>query len=232
MAAYLLGARSAGVSRCDLLRMGAPVRVCQLAEAATPEPAELLEQRWTRLRRDRRAALLYAADLADGFRAPLPAPKAGNFWPARVALYAQARDLAADQRLPPAPVLDAPSGPPRRAGGDPQALHRLLAEADAERYGSPRWRELHAALYSAMQAPSTDVDLRPFAVDPRAWVRALALRGLAHAGPAGQATVEAALDDPEPAVVAAGGRGAGRQRRPGRRARADRHAARRRGRPD
>jgi HEAT repeat protein len=205
MAAYLLGVRSAGVSWCDLLRMGVPLPVCRLVEAATPRPFEPLDQRWTRLRRNRSAALLYAAELADDCRSPQPGLGTAQIsWPARVGLYAQARELAGEQRLPPVPVLDgAPAGAPRLGLGGRVAWHRLLTEAEAEPYGSPRWRELHAALFTAVRDPSLDEDLRGLTTDPRAWVRALALHGLAGAGRAAQAAVEAALNDPEPAVVAA-----------------------------
>jgi HEAT repeat protein len=204
MAAYLLGVGSTGMSWCDLLRMGVPLPVVRLVEAATPGPFEALDQRWTRLRGNRWAALLYAAKLADDCRLPRPVSGARIVWPARVGLYAQARELAGEQRLPPVPVLDDdPPGSPWVRRGGREALHRLLAEAGAERYGSPRWRELHAALFAAVRDPSLEEDLRPLATDSRAWVRALALRGLARAGAAARMTVEAALDDPEPVVVAA-----------------------------
>jgi HEAT repeat protein len=204
MAAYLRGASSTGVSWCDLLRMGVPLPVCRLVEAAVPRPLEPFDQRWTRLRRDRRVALLYAADLADDCRPPGPVPGARIWWPARVRLYAQAREVAGEQRLPPVPVLDDdPFRPPRISPGDRDAFHRVLAEAGAEPYGSPRWGQLHAALFGAVRDPSLRDSLWPLTTDPRPWVRALALHGLASAGAASQVAIEAALDDPEPTVVAA-----------------------------
>ena len=204
MAAYLLGVSSTGVSWCDLLQMGVPLPVYRLVEAAMPQPLEPFDQRWTRLRRNRRAALLYAADLADDCRPPRPASGARIAWPARVQLYAQARQLAGEQRLPPVPVLDDdPLRPPSIPPGGRDAFHRLLAEAGAEPYGSPRWRQLHAALFGAVRDPSLRDNLWPLTTDPRPWIRALALHGLASAGAAAQVAIETALDDPEPTVVAA-----------------------------
>jgi hypothetical protein len=56
MAAYLLGVQGAGVLWCDLLRMGVPLPVYRLVEAARPVRFEPLDERWTRLRRNRWAA--------------------------------------------------------------------------------------------------------------------------------------------------------------------------------
>jgi HEAT repeat protein len=203
-AVYLLGVRSTGVTSCDLLRMGVPLAVCRLVEAATVEPFKPFEQRWIRLRRNRSAALLYAAVLADDCRPPRPVSRDGMSWPEQVQLYAYVRELAGEQRLPPVPVLDeAPPGAPQVRRGRRDEFHRLLAETDAEAYGSPRRAELHAELFEAVRDPSLHEDLRLLATDARVWVRMLAMHGLAGAGAAARAPVEAALDDPEPAVVAA-----------------------------
>jgi len=72
MAAHLLGVRSTGVSCCHLLRMGVPLPVCRLLDAATPRPFEPLDQRWAPPLRPRWTALLYAAKLADDCRSPRP----------------------------------------------------------------------------------------------------------------------------------------------------------------